>query len=147
WRTDAEEPLVRQAAARVGGHATLFRGGDRSAGVFTPLKPAVLELHRRLKAEFDPNGIFNPGRLVAGPSTSPDTHGDASRRVVEGHRRRRRSRIDPAQMRALRLLHGHLPDLPAARRRPRRTARTHLPDETGRRRAGRNDVDADAPGS
>ena len=66
WRTDAEPTLVRQAAARVGGHATLFRGGDRSAGVFTPLKPAVFELHRRLKAEFDPNGIFNPGRLVAG---------------------------------------------------------------------------------
>ncbi|NLD69323.1 MAG: glycolate oxidase subunit GlcE [Limnobacter sp.] len=66
WRTDAEESLVRQAAARVGGHATLFRGGDRSAGVFTPLKPAALELHRRLKAAFDPNGIFNPGRLVAG---------------------------------------------------------------------------------
>lgn len=66
WRTDAEANLVRQAAARVGGHATLFRGGDRSAGVFTPLKPPVLELHRRLKAEFDPNGIFNPGRLVAG---------------------------------------------------------------------------------
>ena len=66
WRTEADVELVRQAAARVGGHATLFRGGDRSAGVFTPLKPPILALHRRLKAEFDPNGIFNPGRLVAG---------------------------------------------------------------------------------
>ena len=45
---------------------TLFRARDRSAGVFPPLAPAVLELHRRIKREFDPRGIFNPGRLVAG---------------------------------------------------------------------------------
>jgi glycolate oxidase FAD binding subunit len=57
---------VRDAAARAGGHATLFRGGDgeqRAAGVFAPLQPALLEVHRRLKQSFDPYGIFNPGRL------------------------------------------------------------------------------------
>jgi glycolate oxidase FAD binding subunit len=66
WRTAASADTVRAAAASTGGHATLFRGGDRSADVFTPLAPALLELHRRLKAEFDPKGIFNPGRLVPG---------------------------------------------------------------------------------
>jgi glycolate oxidase FAD binding subunit len=63
WRTDAEPGAIREAAARVGGHATLFRGGDRRAGAFAPLPPALLALHRRLKAELDPRGIFNPGRM------------------------------------------------------------------------------------
>ena len=63
WRTDAPAEVVRAVAAGVGGHATLFRGGDRAAGVFAPLQPALLALHRRLKAEFDPSGIFNPGRM------------------------------------------------------------------------------------
>ena len=48
-----------------GGHATLFRGGDKSAGVFAPLAPALLRVHRALKSAFDPAGILNPGRLYA----------------------------------------------------------------------------------
>jgi glycolate oxidase FAD binding subunit len=66
FRTDVDPALVRQAAATVGGTATLFRARDRSPGVFAPLAPPVLELHRRIKRELDPRGIFNPGRLVAG---------------------------------------------------------------------------------
>ncbi|MFO0232193.1 MAG: glycolate oxidase subunit GlcE [Burkholderiales bacterium] len=66
FRTDVDPAVVRQAAATVGGTATLFRSRDRAPGVFPPLAPAVLELHRRIKREFDPRGIFNPGRLVAG---------------------------------------------------------------------------------
>jgi len=62
-RTPADAAAVRSAAAGAGGHATLFRGGDRSQGVFAPLVPALLKLHRGLKAAFDPAGIFNPGRL------------------------------------------------------------------------------------
>jgi glycolate oxidase FAD binding subunit len=46
-----------------GGHATLFRGGDKSVGVFQPLAPAIGRIHERLKAGFDPAGIFNPGRM------------------------------------------------------------------------------------
>lgn len=59
-----EAAKLRAWAQANGGHATLFRGGDRSAGVFHPLAPAVLALHRRLKAAFDPCAILNPGRLV-----------------------------------------------------------------------------------
>ncbi|WP_293777119.1 glycolate oxidase subunit GlcE [uncultured Oxalicibacterium sp.] len=58
--------LVRAAAKDAGGHATLFRGGDRSGEVFQPLAPAVERIHRNLKKTFDPSGIFNPGRLYAG---------------------------------------------------------------------------------
>ena len=65
---------------------------------------------------------------------------------IQGHARRRRGRGDPAQVRALRLLHRHLPDLPAARRRARRPARPHLPDEAGARRRGGHAQHAAAPG-
>ncbi|MCS6765126.1 MAG: glycolate oxidase subunit GlcE [Candidatus Protistobacter heckmanni] len=54
---------VRAAAAKAGGHATLFRNGDKGAGVFTALPPALMDIHRRLKQTFDLAGIFNRGRL------------------------------------------------------------------------------------
>ncbi|HEX8957334.1 MAG TPA: glycolate oxidase subunit GlcE [Burkholderiaceae bacterium] len=65
-KSDASATDIRAAAERAGGHATLFRGGDKAGGVFHPLAPAVLQVHRNLKAAFDPRGIFNPGRLVQG---------------------------------------------------------------------------------
>jgi glycolate oxidase FAD binding subunit len=101
--------MARRAAARAGGHATLFRGkapfnvnvapatresplalgergrgrgnghGDRAFMIrggatampvrgesnlpFTPLAAPLLALHQRIKAAFDPHGIFNPGRM------------------------------------------------------------------------------------
>ena len=54
---------VRARAAALDGHATLFRGGDRTQGAFTPLSPALAAIHRRLKDEFDPARVFNPGRM------------------------------------------------------------------------------------
>lgn len=54
---------VREWAQDNGGHATLFRSVSRHAGVFQPLQPALLDIHRRLKQTFDPAGIFNRGRL------------------------------------------------------------------------------------
>ena len=65
WRTDAPADAVRSAAAHAGGHATLFRGLDKSAWFFTPLSAPLMAIHRRLKQSFEPAGIFNPGRLYA----------------------------------------------------------------------------------
>ena len=62
-RSDAPAAAVRAAASAAGGHATLFRGGDRAAGVFQPLSDGLMQIHRRLKQTFDPAGILNPGRL------------------------------------------------------------------------------------
>lgn len=62
---DVSPGEVREAAANAGGHATLFRGGDRESQVFHPLSPALLALHQRLKKAFDPVGIFNRGRLYS----------------------------------------------------------------------------------
>jgi len=61
--TSTPAPAMREAAARVGGHATVF-AGDKSAGAFTPLSPALAGVHRRLKEAFDPEHLFNRGRLV-----------------------------------------------------------------------------------
>jgi glycolate oxidase FAD binding subunit len=54
---------IRATAARAGGHATLFRNGEKAVGVFHPLEPALMKIHRRLKQAFDPLGILNPGRM------------------------------------------------------------------------------------
>jgi glycolate oxidase FAD binding subunit len=75
-RSDAPATVLRDAARAAGGHATLFRRGNGAgdtgtprndpAGCFAPLDPALLRIHQRLKAEFDPAGIFNHGRLYPG---------------------------------------------------------------------------------
>jgi glycolate oxidase FAD binding subunit len=57
---------VRAAAAAVGGHAALFRGAHEGEAVFEPLPAPLMALHRRLKAAFDPAGVFNPGRMYEG---------------------------------------------------------------------------------
>lgn len=65
-KVDADADMaqrIRRTAAAVGGHTTLFRGGDKDVGVFHPLAPAVAKIHERLKASFDPSNIFNPGRM------------------------------------------------------------------------------------
>jgi glycolate oxidase FAD binding subunit len=62
---DADSDSIRRTVAASGGHATLFRGGDKRVGVFHPLAPAVTKIHQRLKQSFDPAGIFNPGRMYA----------------------------------------------------------------------------------
>jgi glycolate oxidase FAD binding subunit len=58
--------VLRAQTRERGGHATLFRGGDRLAGVFQPLEPALFKIHRRLKEAFDPAGILNPGKMYRG---------------------------------------------------------------------------------
>ena len=67
---DDEEPRdFYKTIAAVGGHVSLFREGNSNneklqiKDKFQPLTPAVFALHKNLKHSFDPQGIFNPGRL------------------------------------------------------------------------------------
>ena len=62
-RGDFQLPALQLQAAAAGGNATLFRGGDRR-GELRPAPDAVTRrLQQRLKQAFDPQGVFNPGRL------------------------------------------------------------------------------------
>jgi glycolate dehydrogenase FAD-binding subunit len=54
---------LRAWARQHGGHGTLFRAADKTAGAFEPLSAALQTIHRRLKATFDPAGIFNRHRM------------------------------------------------------------------------------------
>lgn len=67
---EAHADVVRGAiAAHGGGHATLIRASAAiraAVPVFQPQGDALALLSKRLKEQFDPNGILNPGRMVAG---------------------------------------------------------------------------------
>lgn len=62
-KSDQDSNAVRQLAQQLGGHATLFRHGDRNGDIFHPLADGLQQLHQRLKQAFDPERLFNPGRL------------------------------------------------------------------------------------
>jgi len=65
---DGGAARVRQAKGAMG-HATLIRAGAEvraRTAVFEPEPEALAALSRRIKASFDPLGILNPGRMVAG---------------------------------------------------------------------------------
>ena len=65
---DCGAGAIRKALAATGGHATLARAPDamRAAlDVFEPLSPALMKLTRGVKTSFDPQGLFNPGRMYA----------------------------------------------------------------------------------
>ena len=55
---------MREAALAVGGHASIFLCRDAHRhGVFAPPSEALLRIQRGLKQSFDPDRVFNPGRL------------------------------------------------------------------------------------
>ena len=64
--TEAAAQAIRAAADGCAGHATLVRGPEdlRSAvPVFHPQPAPVAALSERLRAQFDPKGVLNPGRM------------------------------------------------------------------------------------
>jgi len=69
---DAGAATIRAALAAHGargGHATLVRAPDAlraSVDVFQPLDDPTRLITTRLKHEFDPHGLINPGRMYAG---------------------------------------------------------------------------------
>jgi hypothetical protein len=69
WAPATAAAALREAAQRVGGHATLFRasvrGGssDKSVGVSTPVDAVQQRIQRELQKQFDPQGVFATARL------------------------------------------------------------------------------------
>ena len=66
WAPASAAMAVRSAAAAANGHATLFRAGaDGAPGVtrFDRESAVIATITQRLRAELDPAGIFNPGRM------------------------------------------------------------------------------------
>ena len=63
WLVSEADPVqIRQRLGELGGHATLFRQHGEIAA-FHPLTGKVHELHINLKLAFDPQCLFNPGRM------------------------------------------------------------------------------------
>ena len=66
---DCGAATIRAALADIGGHATLVRAPDETRAVvdvFEPQTPALMKITRGVKSSFDPQGLFNPGRMYAG---------------------------------------------------------------------------------
>ncbi len=66
WAPASEGAHLRAVAQAAGGYATLFIASQAEStwagSRFDAIKPPLDRIHRQLKAEFDPAGIFNPGR-------------------------------------------------------------------------------------
>ncbi len=70
---EASDGLARAIRAAIaaagGGHATLIRGNPALRSAISPFEPqpeALAGLSQRLKEQFDPRRILNPGRMSAG---------------------------------------------------------------------------------
>jgi glycolate oxidase FAD binding subunit len=64
----AHASSIRGALGATGGHATLVRASTSvraSTDVFHPQAAALAALSKRVKAQFDPSRVLNPGRLYA----------------------------------------------------------------------------------
>lgn len=62
-KTDEPADRIRELAQQAGGHATLFRRQDNEEDIFHPLPEKLQQIHIRLKQAFDPDRIFNRGRM------------------------------------------------------------------------------------
>ena len=64
---DSEAARLRSQVSALGGNAILFIAAKAintpTTAVFNPLKAPLDRIHRKLKQEFDPAGIFNRGRM------------------------------------------------------------------------------------
>lgn len=63
YRGEADLREMQSIASAAGGQVSVFRGGAEGAEVFHEQPVALQQIQKRLKQSFDPNGIFNPGRL------------------------------------------------------------------------------------
>lgn len=69
---DAGQKVIRAAIASHGGQATLVRGSEALRAwidVFQPQPSGLAALNARIRENFDPHGILNPGRMYGEPPT------------------------------------------------------------------------------
>ncbi len=64
-KTGDKAEKIRNVVEQAGGHATLFKSSEPVNQVFHPLPNGLRKIHMRLKNAFDPDQIFNPGRMYA----------------------------------------------------------------------------------
>lgn len=64
-RGEVDKARVETIAAAAGGQVSLYRGGNREQEVMHSLPPAMKQLQQRLKQAFDPDYLFNPGRVYS----------------------------------------------------------------------------------
>jgi glycolate oxidase FAD binding subunit len=65
----AHASLVRAVAGRHNAQSALIRASEAqraTLGVFHPQEETLARLTRDVKAAFDPEGVFNPGRMYQG---------------------------------------------------------------------------------
>lgn len=65
YRGEGTIAAMASLAAEAGGQISLFRGGDRQGEVMHPQPDALKAVQQRLKKSFDPDAIFNPGRIYS----------------------------------------------------------------------------------
>ncbi|MCK7493365.1 MAG: hypothetical protein MZW92_19680 [Comamonadaceae bacterium] len=58
---------MRDAAAAAGGHAHAVPRRRQERRRVRAADAPLARIHRELKRAFDPDGVFNPGRLYPGP--------------------------------------------------------------------------------
>ncbi len=64
WLRGEQDKLhMESLAASAGGQVSLYAGGDRRSEVMHTTPEVLQVIQKRIKASFDPDGIFNPGRL------------------------------------------------------------------------------------
>ncbi|MBN3853981.1 glycolate oxidase subunit GlcE [Paraburkholderia sp. Ac-20340] len=66
WLKSNESPsTIREIAQAAGGHAICYTPNSEADSPFPQLPASLWRLHRALKSQLDPRGIFNPGRMYA----------------------------------------------------------------------------------
>ena len=64
--TDINGQHIRDLIEPISGHATCYRSKTTKHDIFHPLPDPLMKLHQKIKHAFDPNNIFNPGRMYPG---------------------------------------------------------------------------------
>ncbi|WP_152208110.1 glycolate oxidase subunit GlcE [Marinobacter changyiensis] len=65
YRGEGQMADMEDHAEKAGGQVSLYRGGDRTGEVMHRQQPALQAIQKRLKHSFDPDALFNPGRLYS----------------------------------------------------------------------------------